>query len=312
MKKFFSSAITLTLVVFCAAGACAQEKGAVDIGNAEESIRQSLDAYVTAFNKGDAKSLATHWSEGGEYITSDGRKLRGRQELEADFSKYFAKSQGAKLELLETRITFMSPNVAIETGVARVFIPNQEAKDTEYEAIHIQTSGGWKLDSISEQELPASPPSHYQHLQSLEWMVGSWVHDDSKTSGEASDGDISVESICHWTTNRNYLVRNFKVYIQDRVDFEGTQIIGWDPHLSTIRSWLFDTDGGFGVGSWSHDETRWIVRTLNVLPDGRRGSATQIYEKLNDNKVLFRSIGRQVNGELLPNIEPITVSRMQE
>jgi hypothetical protein len=93
------------------------------------------------------------------------------------------------------------------------------------------------------------------------------------------------------------------------VDFEGSQIIGWDPHSQTIRSWLFDSDGGFGVGRWSGAGDRWTVQSLNVLPDGRRASATNIYERLDENTVRFRSIGRQVDGELLPNIEPVTVTR---
>ncbi len=58
----------------------------------------------------------------------------------------------------------------------------------------------------------------------------------------------------------------------------GSQIIGWDPYAQTIRSWLFDSDGGFGVGRWTPAGNRWTVKTLSVLPDGRRGSATNIYE----------------------------------
>jgi hypothetical protein len=37
-----------------------------------------------------------------------------------------------------------------------------------------------------------------------------------------------------------------------------------------------------------------------------------IYDVLDENTVRFRSIGRQVDGELMPNIEPITVVRAAE
>ena len=49
-----------------------------------------------------------------------------------------------------------------------------------------------------------------------------------------------------------------------------------------------------------------------MLADGRRASATQIYDVLEDGKVRFQSIGRQVEGELLPNIGPVEVVRSAE
>ena len=43
-------------------------------------------------------------------------------------------------------------------------------------------------------------------------------------------------------------------------DLEGTQVIGWDPAAGTIRSWMFDSDGGFGEGTWSKKDNSWIVK----------------------------------------------------
>ena len=122
--------------------------------------------------------------------------------------------------------------------------------------------------------------------------------------------DSTVETTCRWTTNRNFIVRSFRVYIADQVDFEGTQLIGWDPSAETIRSWVFDSDGAFGVGRWSGGDGRGTVPTLRVLADGRRATATHVFELLDENTVRFRSVGRQVGGELLPNIEPIVVRKI--
>jgi hypothetical protein len=184
-----------------------------------------------------------------------------------------------------------------------VLVPGAEPSETEYEAIHVKTAEGWKIDSIREEEAPAAAPSHYEQLKDLEWMIGRWVD---------AEGGSTVQTTCRWTTNRNFIVRSFKVLVEDHVDFEGTQVIGWDPYNQAIRSWMFDSDGGFAVGRWSGDGTRWTVHALHVLPDGRRASATMIYDVLDDNTVRFRSIGRQVDGELMPNIEPITVVRAAE
>ena len=34
-----------------------------------------------------------------------------------------------------------------------------------------------------------------------------------------------------------------------------TQRIGWDPAAKQIRSWEFDSEGGFGEGTWGETAT---------------------------------------------------------
>ena len=269
----------------------------------EAAIRKAIDSYVAAFNQGDAKALAAHFGEQGEMVTPAGDTVRGRQPLEEAFAAYFQEAKNAKIDLADTAIRILSPSVAIETGTARVVVPEREPTETEYEAIHVKTAEGWKIDRVREQEPPAVAPTHYEELKAIEWMIGRWVD---------ADGGSTVQTNCRWTTNQNFLVRSFKVFAAERVDFEGTQVIGWDPSAKTIRSWMFDSDGGFAVGRWSGGGNRWTVHSLSVLPDGRRASSTNVYELLDENTIRFHSIGRQVDGELMPNIEPVTVVRATE
>lgn len=270
------------------------------LSEAETAIRAAIESYVAAFNKGDAKAVASHWSEQGEFVTPAGQRLRGRKQLEESFTAYFAETKDAKIELFDTSIRVASPNVALENGTARVVSPDAEPSVTVYKAIHVKTAEGWKIDSVREEEPASPPPSHYEQLKELEWMIGEWVD---------ADENATIATSCRWSTNNNFLIRTFRVQVEDRIDFEGTQIIGWDPSAQTIRSWLFDSDGGFGAGRWSGGEGRWTVQSLNVLPDGRRASATAIHELVDENTVRFQTIGRQVDGELLPNIGPVTVVR---
>lgn len=270
----------------------------------EAAILAAVDSYAEAFNKGDAKALAGHWTENGEFVTPAGNVLKGREALEEDFTAYFAENSGVKLELIETQIKMLSPHVASETGIARVILEGEAPSETSYEAIHVKTAEGWRIDSVKEDAPPETPPTHYEKLQALEWMIGTWVDN-------AEEG-ITIETTGRWTTNSNFIVRTFRVFIQDRVDFEGTQVVGWDPSIGAIRSWTFDSDGGFGVGRWSNSGSRWTVQALNVLPDGRRGSSTNIYDLLDENTIEFKSIGRQVDGELLPSIDTFTIVRAAE
>ena len=266
----------------------------------EPAIRKAIDSYLSAFNAGDAAAVAGHWKDDGEFTLPSGKKLTGQEELKATFAEYFENSKGAKLELLNTSVSMLSPNVGIETGIARVISPDGNISDTQYQAVHVNTKSGWKIDSLEESETPELPPSHYEKLKGLEWMIGEWV---DQTEG------ATITTNCRWTSNRNFLVRSFKVAVDDGIEFEGTQVIGWDQTKKTIRSWLFDSDGGFGVGIWTQNGDSWVVRTLNTLSDGRQASATNIYKLVDDQTMTFRSIGRQVDGELMPKMAPITVTR---
>jgi hypothetical protein len=131
-------------------------------------------------------------------------------------------------------------------------------------------------------------------------MVGTWVD---------QDGAGAVETTCGWTKNRNFLTRSFKVMVQDRIELEGTQVIGWDPELERIRSWIFDSDGGFGEGVWSRDGDRWTVNGFQMLHDGSRSSSINVITYVDENTFTWASTGREVGGELLPNVGPVTVVR---
>ncbi len=89
----------------------------------------------------------------------------------------------------------------------------------------------------------------------------------------------------------------------------GMQLIGWDPAANTIRSWVFDSDGGITEGVWSRRDDGWSIRAVGVLPDGRKASMVNIIRLIDANTFTLQSIGREVDGELLPNIDEVTVVR---
>jgi hypothetical protein len=164
-------------------------------------------------------------------------------------------------------------------------------------ARYVKQGDKWLLKSLHEAE---KAPSHYEQLKELEWLIGEWVD---------TDEGASVRTTCRWTKNRNFITRSFAVSIGEITGLEGTQVIGWDPAEKVIRSWLFDSDGGFGVGVWSGKDNRWTIRALRVLPDGRKGSAVNVLRRVDEDTFTWESTGREVDGEVLPNVGPVTVSR---
>jgi len=143
---------------------------------------------------------------------------------------------------------------------------------------------------------PTSP------LDELAWMVGKWVD-----QGE----DATITTSCRWTKNRSFFSRSFKVTMNKEVTLEGTQVVGWDPIESRIRSWTFDSEGGFGEGHWTQDGNRWLVKTSYVLASGERASALNVFTYVDQNTFRWQSIDREIAGELQPNIPEVTVVRQR-
>jgi uncharacterized protein (TIGR02246 family) len=271
--------------------------------NDEAAIRQAVAAYVDAFNKADAQALATLWSPEAVYSNPlSGVQVVGRAEIEKQFASIFSESKGVKLEATTHSIDFVSPNVAIEHGSAKLIDAEQLVEESDYSGVYVRRDGQWLLDRVTEEQT-LEVPSHYEQLQELEWMVGKWVDQDEQAT---------VTTECHWAKNNNFLVRSFTVQILDRVELSGMQIVGWDPASRQIRSWVFDSDGGFGQGTWTRNGNRWSIQQSGVLPDGRKSSSVNIFTYLDDDSFTLQSISRMVDGELLPNIDEVKITKEKE
>jgi uncharacterized protein (TIGR02246 family) len=263
------------------------------------AIRAAVDSYVEAYNRGDAQAVAKHWSEKGEWITPLGNRIVGREEIAKAMEVFFAAEKGIKIEVLDPKVRLITADVASEEGTVRVTEPGQSSSDSTYVAIHVKQDGNWKLDSVHETEIPVADSSG-GNLEQLSWMVGEWV--------DASP-DAIVETTVSWTKNKSFLTSTFRLSVPGMDDLEGTMVIGWDPSTETIHSWMFDSDGGFGEGIWKSHNDRWVVKFKQVLPDGRKASATNIYKFVDDNHYTWQSIGREVDGQFAPNIDEVTIVR---
>ncbi len=272
----------------------------------EAAIRKSDEAYIAAYNKHDAKALAALWSPEAVYIDPDtGSEAVGREEIEKEFAATFAGLKDAKLEIKANAVKFLSPNVAVESGIARIIRPQEEPDESTYSALFVKREGKWLIDRVSEEETPvatAPPPSSYEHLKDLEWMVGSWIDNDA-------DAQTTVQTDCNWTKNKNFLTRSFAVVVRDQVEMAGMQVIGWDPIAKQIRSWVFDSDGGFAEGKWTRKGDRWVIQQAGTVPDGRKSSAVNIIKQVDANSFTWQTVQRSVGGDVLPDVEEITIVR---
>ena len=267
-----------------------------------EEIRQSVDAYVEAFNARNVDGLVALWTGDGVYtMRSSGERLRGREAITTFFQSVLADPETSpKLAVHTNSVEFVSPHVALERGNAVVSIGDQEPSESQYTAVYVKQQGKWLIDRVTEEEIVVEP-SHYENLKPLEWMIGEWVD-----SGEG----YSIELVCDWTVKQNYISRKYTVSNPEGVESSGIQIIGWDARQKQIRSWLFDSDGGFVSGVWMQRDDQWIVQSVATLPDGSSGSFTSVFRPLDDGNYSWQKVNRVLDGKLLPNLDEITVQRL--
>jgi len=268
----------------------------------EATIRKNAAAYDAAFNARDAKALAALWSAEAIYSDPDsGEEIVGREALEKYFTELL-KDNDTKLKVDVTSVQFVSPNVAIEQGVAQEISPDGSVEESTYSAVHVRQNGGWLLDRVTEEGVIKPPKSNYEHLKELEWMVGSWIDEDA---------NATVQIDVDWTKNKNFLTRSFSATVGDQVDMSGMQIIGWDPAAKRIRSWVFDSDGGFGEGQWTKKNDRWVIQYAGTLPDGAKMTGVNILAPIDDDAYGWQSMSRTLDGQILPNIEEVVIVRAE-
>jgi len=285
------------LFLIAAASALAQQPS--DQSTDEAAIRKAAASYVEAFNKHDAQALADHWSPDAVYLNrTTGEEVVGRAAITEQFAALFKERPEIKVEVNVASVQFVSPNVAIERGTAKLRAPNEETEEIEYSAVDVKRDGKWLLDRVTDKTNEVAH-SHYEQLKVLEWMVGSWTAD-------AADAEVELD--CNWTKNKNFLTRAFKISIGDD-SFSGMQIIGWDPAAKTIRSWTFDANGTFTEATWQQRGGRWFIRNRGTLPDGRTATMINVMKPVDEHSFTWQTIERTAGSELLPNIDEILIVR---
>lgn len=268
-------------------------------GKDREVIEKNAEAFEAAFNSKDLEAIGQQFDENADYIDADGRVSRGRAMIVEDFQQIFESSPESRLQLIVEEIRFIGDDVAIEDGIAIVVSEATPAGSrSRYTVVHVRRDGGWKILRV--QDASSTLPTHNDRLQELAWMVGSWV--------DESDESL-VETSCDWGEGGSFLLRQFLIRRAGEALMEGTSRIGWDPLRKQIRSWVFDSSGGFAEGYWTRAGNQWIVKVSSVQPDGTVTSATNIITYIDPDRFAFRSIDRVVAGELIEDSPVVTIVR---
>jgi uncharacterized protein (TIGR02246 family) len=312
MKTRRGLALTLGLAAILVVGdfvasrkAPAQQEGAKATGEEAPGKGKRARAFIAAFNKGDARAVASFWTTDATYVDQVGREYKGRAAIEKLYEKVFAARKGAKLAIHVTSVKRLSPDVTLEDGVTEV-TPADGGPSTaaRFTAILLKKDGEWYLQSVRD-SVP-HPPSHHEHLEDLEWLIGEWA-----SEAEKADKGESTRASYDWAENQNFIVSSFALTLNGEPVVGGTQWIGWDAVGKRIRSWSFYSGGGFGEAAWSKNGSRWTLRTTAQTADGKKVSATNILTRTDDDHMTWQMTALTVDGKSLPDPRPVRLKRVK-
>jgi uncharacterized protein (TIGR02246 family) len=266
---------------------------AADRSADETAIRANVEKFVTAYNAHDAKAVAALFTPDGQIEDKDGDIADGREAIEQTFTGMFADSPQKKIEVFVDSIRFIGSDLAVETGTTKETpAPNEPPDYDRYTVLHVKRDGKWQMALARDEEGPAD--TAHEQLQPLAWLVGDWVDDG---------GSTVVASTCRWSEDGNFLLQEFKLQVNGRDEMNVSQRIGWDPAAKCIRSWVFDSEGGFGQSVWTRDDDEWLIKSTGVRPDGTTASATNRLLQDGGDAYIWRSTDRVVAGDVQEPME---------
>jgi uncharacterized protein (TIGR02246 family) len=268
-------------------------------GAAPPEIFENAKKYIEAYNRHDVKALLDLFTKDCVIIEVDGDTINGLKELKEDFKDEFADTPQSKISLDLQDIRLISPEVAVEQGKTTFFPDGKTAtRVTQYEVIHIKVGQRWLVSRVRSFNPESLTP--YDYLRELEWMVGDWIDEGP---------DSLVETSFAWDENKAFLLQKFVVKIKGQKVLQGSERIGWDPVAKHIRSWIFDSQGGFGERHWTYIDNSWFITAKGTRPDGDIMTATNQLTRLSDERMRIASVDRIIGDERMPNQVVIAVRK---
>jgi uncharacterized protein (TIGR02246 family) len=269
-------------------------------GDDEKALAALVAAFTKAFNAGDATAAAATYVEDALVVDEQGERTEGRAAIQTRLAAGFADSPGSTIAIAVDSLRFFGPDTALEEGRATITPAGSEGvpEITRFTALYVKQDGRW-LQAAVRDELARHLTPH-DRLKELEWMIGDWINESQ---------DAVVRTTCRWSEDGNFLIRDFMMKAQGHAVLSGTQRIGWDPVRHQFKTWIFDSQGGFGEGYWTQTGNQWVIKAEGVRQDGQHASATNIITRLGKDRASWKSVDRTIGGAAVPGIDEFTIVR---
>ena len=131
MKQLLTLAMIGMALLFTASARAEKPKSSPE----EEALHKRAEAFVEAFNKGDAKAVAGFWTPEGDLVDQEGHKFKGRKAIEELYTKVFGETKGAKLFIRIGSVRVARPDLALEDGETEVVFPDGPPSAGRYSVV---------------------------------------------------------------------------------------------------------------------------------------------------------------------------------
>lgn len=272
-----------------------------EIPDEEKPFWESAQAFLDAYAKRDAKAIGELFTEDAEFLDEFGVRTEGRENIVAMFQEVFDNAPEAIIEEINIRrVRRIADNVALEEGVV---VARDEANGPRYTGRYValhrkEDDGKWRINTLK--DFPREGGERREQLAQLEWLTGDWVNEDS---------DAVVHTTCGWSNDGNYLLRRFTVQTFDGREMSGVQRIGWDPERQKLRSWTFDSEGGFLNGLWTRQGDQWLLTTVGVTAEGKSVTGTAVYTLIDSEMIRWQYRDLIVGDDVRGDSPPVTMVR---
>jgi uncharacterized protein (TIGR02246 family) len=130
---------------------------------AEDAIRDTLQAYATAWNAGDARSISNLYTVDADYTGFGSVMTRGREEIAQRYESLFSGAfSGSHLAVSMSSLRFLKPDVALVDGsfdltdIRQADSASQSAKGL-FVAILTNDEGRWRFTAFWSKRLQSQP-----------------------------------------------------------------------------------------------------------------------------------------------------------
>ncbi|MFM8173422.1 MAG: DUF4440 domain-containing protein [Pirellulaceae bacterium] len=264
----------------------------------EKEIVAATEKLVAAFNEGSAEKVVGMFTPKGELIDENGVVHTG-DELKAVLTEFFKAYPQAKTGVEIDSVRELG-EVTISEGTRVVATKDETSVAVmRYQAIWDKTEKGFQLASLRDYAEP-QPLAPREALESLSWLVGDWVN-------EGDDG--KVEFSYKWSEDGNFLLGDILIKQDGQVTRKTSQRIGWDANEGQLRSWNFESDGGFGQSLWTPTDEGWVLHSAATGPDGTEARATITMIPTENGRYVVKGSDRMVGDVMEPDFEYIVAKK---
>ncbi len=287
--------------LLCLSAACCIASGAELQADETKVVASRVQAYVKAFNRRDLDACVKHWSDNAEYVLAEsGARVHGRKAIRQALQKLLVADEKFELSVSDQRFRQVSEDVVLEEGTATVVSAKHGIERADYVVVHVKQEGKWYRDSVRETR-SAAPQTSRSQLSELAWLLGDW-------RAENDQGSVEIDG--KWMNDKRFISRSFKVLGKRRLQ------VGW--HANRRLGPVGCARSAHGVSTrkavssrpfGACDGGRWLVKVTAVLPDGSVGSEQRLITHDGNGRMTTEVIEQQVNGQLLPGSDKVTLVR---